>query len=47
MRESQINSTHSMTGNIQGFELPRGCLFSSVLILVLIVATIAGLVQIF
>jgi len=35
-------NTHAMSGNVQGFELPRGCLMTSCVILTVIVVTLIG-----
>lgn len=49
MSKTQINDTAAMTGNVQGFELPRGCLMTSVFILlpivtlVIVLASVGGL----
>ena len=40
-----MNDRFAMAENVQGFELPRGCLMTSVVILLPIVTMVAGLVH--
>lgn len=37
-------NTQTMSGNVQGFELPRGCLMTSVFILLPIVAVVIAVI---
>ena len=39
---AQINRQHSMSGNVQGFELPRGCLMTTGVILCVIVGLVGA-----
>jgi len=43
MTRPNVSDTHAMSGNVQGFELPRGCLMVSGAILLPIVTFTAGL----
>ncbi|MFA8440975.1 hypothetical protein [Yoonia sp.] len=44
MENAQNQEPQTMSGNIQGFELPRGCLMTSGLILTPIVTMVVGLI---
>lgn len=40
------NTDHvAMSGNVQGFELPTGCLMTSVFILIPVLALLSGLIR--
>lgn len=43
MDETHSNN-HPMSGNVQGFELPTGCLMTSVFIMVPIVAVVMAVI---
>lgn len=43
--ETPRNDPLEMTGNVQGFKLPMGCLMTSVLILLPILTMVLGLVR--
>ncbi len=43
MRNGIGRDTAAMTGQVQGFELPMGCLMASVVILMVVVATAIGM----
>lgn len=44
MKTGQQGSTQMMTGNVQGFELPRGCLMTTGVILAVVVGVIVVLI---
>lgn len=44
MQDHPIDNSTVMTRNVQGFELPTGCLMTSVLILTPVLALLIGLV---
>lgn len=41
----QQTDSHAMTGNVQGFELPRGCLMTTGLILLPVILLVVGSVS--
>lgn len=43
MDNRSINDRRAMKGNVQGFELPTGCLMTSVIILLPVLTLLAGL----
>jgi hypothetical protein len=45
MNDNPITDHTAMTGNVQGFELPMGCLMTSVFILVPILTLLIGLAR--
>lgn len=45
MAETPINDHSEMSGNVQGFELPRGCLMTSVFILLPVLTMIFVLIR--
>jgi hypothetical protein len=44
MDKTPLNDRLAMTANVQGFELPRGCLMTSVFILLPILAMVINLI---
>jgi hypothetical protein len=45
MNDNPITDHAAKTGNVQGFELPTGCLMTSVFILVPILTVLIGLAR--
>ena len=45
MADTPLNDRAAMTGNVQGFELPMGCLMTSVFILLPILTMATGLIS--